>query len=167
MKAHPHPIARPGPGPWRAVIALSLGLCACAAFGQATDAQTDALTEALRLGAPKTDRPGLYGDWKVKPAIIPVWSARCLGTPLTPEAFAADPAAARQVVRCVMSQELGRQLSLTGDEHLAVRRAASWWMTGDPEQYDQGGTGQYTDRVLRDYRELLEIQAEGVDSPAR
>jgi hypothetical protein len=148
-------------------LALTLLLWSCAAFGDATDARSDALAEALRLSAPKTERPGLYGDWKVKAEIIPAWTERCLGAALTPEQFAADQAAARQVVICIMDRELSRQLALVDDEGVAVRRAAAWWMTGDPDRYDQGGTAGYTDQVLRDYRELLEIQAEALRSRDR
>jgi hypothetical protein len=155
-----------GPAPWRTVLAVTLLLWTCAVFGEATEAQTQALAEALRLSAPKTDRPGLYGDWGVKPEIIPAWSERCLGTALTPEQFAADEAAAREVVVCIMDRELNRQLSAVDDERLAVRRAAAWWMTGDPEQYDQGATAAYTERVLRDYSVLLEIQEEAADRSA-
>jgi hypothetical protein len=155
------PLTAPlGPALWRIALALTLLLSTFAVFADATEAQTRALAEALRLSAPQTDREGLYGDWKVKAEIIPAWSERCLGSALTPEQFAADQAAARQVVQCIMGRELNRQLALVDDEGTAVRRAAAWWMTGDPEQYDQGGTAAYTDRVLSDYWGLLEIQTE-------
>jgi hypothetical protein len=139
----------------RPILLLCAGLAVLPAFGQVTDAQARALAGALKLAAPHTDRPGLYSDWKVKPAIIPDWSRRCLGKELTPEQFAADAAEARRVVECVAARELTKQLETTHDESLAVRRSASWWMTGDPDQYDQGATAAYTQRVLFYYRELL------------
>ncbi len=36
---------------------------------------------------------------------------------------------------------------------LAVRRAAAWWMTGDPKRYDSGDTATYTQRVLNFYQQ--------------
>ena len=47
---------------------------------------------------------------------------------------------ARAVVECVMARQLDKELQHTPDETLAVRRSAAWWMTGDPDQYDQGST---------------------------
>jgi hypothetical protein len=139
----------------RSILLLSAGLAVLPAFGQVTDAQARALAGALKLAAPRTNRPGLYSDWKVKPAIIPDWSRRCLGKELTPDQFGANAAEARQVVECVMARELTKQLEAAHDESLAVRRSASWWMTGDPGQYDQGPTAAYTQKVLFYYRELL------------
>jgi hypothetical protein len=40
------------------------------------------------------------------------------------------------------------------DEFTAVRRAASWWVSGDPSLYDRGDIRTYTERVLRFYEEL-------------
>jgi hypothetical protein len=37
------------------------------------------------------------------------------------------------------------------NEALAVQRAAAWWMTGDPEQYNRDATSAYTQKVLRLY----------------
>jgi hypothetical protein len=142
-------------GRWKTAALLTLGLAVVPVSGQIADTQARALAGALRLAAPRTDKPDLYSDWKVKPAIIPDWSRRCLGRALTAEEFAADATQARQVVECIMARELRRQYEVTHDESLAVRRAASWWMTGNPDQYDQGSTAPYTDKVLYYYRELL------------
>jgi hypothetical protein len=54
-----------------------------------------------------------------------------------------------------MARQLDKELQHTPDETLAVRRAAAWWMTGDPDQYDQESTAEYTNKVLFYYRELL------------
>jgi hypothetical protein len=147
------------PGNIRPWLALTLLVCAAVtwapAHGQSPEARARALAGALKLAAPRTDRPDLYSDWKVKAAIIPDWSRRCLGKELTPAEFAANREEARRVVECIMARELGRELQQTADQNLAVRRAAAWWMTGNPDQYDQGSTAEYTDKVLFYYRELL------------
>ncbi len=125
------------------------------ASDQSTDARARALAGALKLAAPRTDKADLYSAWKVKAAIIPDWSRRCLGKELTPQEFAANATEARAVVECVMARQLDKELQHTRDETLAVRRSAAWWMTGDPDQYDQGSTAEYTSKVLFYYRELL------------
>ena len=71
---------------------------------------------------------------------------------MTPDQFAADPALARQVVACVMGNVLREQLAASNNnEIVAVQRAAAWWMSGDPEQYRNGATGDYTLKVLEAY----------------
>jgi hypothetical protein len=39
------------------------------------------------------------------------------------------------------------------NEALAVQRAAAWWMTGDPEQYNSSATRTYTHKVFRLYQQ--------------
>jgi hypothetical protein len=130
----------------------------CPLHAQVSGAQIWALAEALRLAAPRTgiEHDGLYGEWQVKPENIARWSRRCLGRELTPAQFEANPTIAREVVVCVMGGVL-REQYVTGrhDEAAAVRRAASWWMTGDPEQFDRGSTAAYTEKVLDFYRQQL------------
>lgn len=41
------------------------------------------------------------------------------------------------------------------NESVAIQRAAAWWMTGDPQQYNQGSTADYTQRVLNFYQQSL------------
>jgi hypothetical protein len=41
------------------------------------------------------------------------------------------------------------------NESVAIQRAAAWWMTGDPQQYNQGSTVAYTQRVLNFYQQSL------------
>lgn len=123
---------------------------------QISDAQVGALVEALRLAAPQTGRAndGLYSDWQIKPENIPRWSKQCTGQELTPTQFEASPVTARAVLVCVMRDVLRDQYTASSnDEPLAVQRAASWWMTGDPTQYKSGSTSAYTQRVLDFYRQ--------------
>jgi hypothetical protein len=39
------------------------------------------------------------------------------------------------------------------NESLAVRRAAAWWMAGDPEQYNSERISGYTEEVLQYYQQ--------------
>jgi hypothetical protein len=43
----------------------------------------------------------------------------------------------------------------SNNESLAVQRAASWWMTGDPNQYNSGSIATYTKKVLGFYQQQL------------
>lgn len=136
-----------------------MGICILGASGLAAQipasiVQVPSFVEALRLAAPDTGREddGLYSDWQVKPDNITRWSERCLGEPMSIEAFEADPARARQVLECKMGEVLSEQLDAAGgDESVAVRRAAAWWMTGDAKEYDSAPTADYTLRVLKAY----------------
>ncbi len=127
------------------------------ARAQIGDPQVNALVEALRLSAPNTGNPndGLYSDWKIRWENIVRWSKRCTGREMEPAEFEANPIAARDVLACIMGKILREQYALCNDESIAVRRAASWWMTGDPEQYHTPKTGPYTQKVLDFYREVL------------
>ncbi|MGC9527247.1 MAG: hypothetical protein ACP5D7_17075 [Limnospira sp.] len=131
-------------------------LWATPAFAQVSDAQVRALVEALRRAAPQTGtaNDGLYSDWQIKPENIPRWSRLCIGEELTPAQFEADEARARQVLGCVMEDILEEEYANSGnDETVAVRRAAAWWMTGDPNQYNAPQTADYTQQVLQYYQQ--------------
>jgi hypothetical protein len=143
---------------WRLVgsVVCSAGLWLLPAQAQISAPQVASFVEALRQAAPQTGRAddGLYSDWKIKPANIPRWSKRCTGQELTPEEFAARPATARVVLTCVMGEVLREQYTASNhNEAVAVQRAAAWWMTGDPEQYNSGVTSAYTQKVLRLYQQ--------------
>lgn len=121
-----------------------------------SDAQVAALVEALRLAAPQTgiEDDGLYSQWQIKPENIPRWSKQCTDRELTPTQFEASPVTARAILVCVMRDVLGEQYNASSnDESVAVQRAASWWMTGDPNQYSSGSTAAYTSRVLDFYKQ--------------
>ncbi|WP_242541366.1 hypothetical protein [Phormidium pseudopriestleyi] len=123
---------------------------------QITDAKVDSLVEALRLAAPDTgmEDDGLYSDWQIKPDNIPRWSRLCIQQELTPAEFEANEAQAREVLACVMSDVLQEEYEASGsDESLAVRRAAAWWMAGDPEQYNSERISGYTQEVLQYYQQ--------------
>ena len=135
-------------------IVLSVGLGFCSVEAQMGDTQVGAFVEALRLAAPQAsaDRDGLYSEWQVKPANIPRWSKRCTGKELTPTEFANHVDAARSILVCVMRGVLQEQYQAAqGDVDLTVRRAASWWITGDPKRYDDVAITSYTTKVLNFY----------------
>lgn len=138
-------------------VIIAAPLLTAPAQAQITDASIAALVEALRLSAPNTGIPndGLYSDWKIKWENILRWSKRCAGSEMDPAEFEADTQKARAILSCVMGKILREQYELVKDESLAVRRAASWWMTGDPEQYDGSQARPYTLRVLDAYRRVL------------
>jgi len=120
------------------------------------DKQVAALVEALRLSAPDTGNPndGLYSDWKIKWENILRWSRRCTGTEMEPAEFEADTERARAIIACILGKILREQYEISKDESVAVRRAASWWMTGDPDKYDTTPTASYTMKVLGFYRRV-------------
>ncbi|HEY9831509.1 MAG TPA: hypothetical protein V6D26_13075 [Stenomitos sp.] len=126
------------------------------AAAQISNAQVGRLVEALRQAAPETEQPDdeLYGAWQVKAENIPRWSQQCLGKELTPIQFQDSPVTARSILVCMMRDVLSEQYKASNnDESLAVQRAAAWWMTGDPSQYNSGAIATYSQRVLNFYRE--------------
>jgi hypothetical protein len=118
-----------------------------------THAQVVALVEALRLAAPRTgiSNDGLYSDWKIKESNILRWSRKYAGKEIAPQEFEANPEEARELLICVMGKILREQYAVCKDESMAVRRAASWWMSGDPGQFDTPPTSSYTMKVLSLY----------------
>lgn len=123
---------------------------------QISDAQIEALVEALRLAAPQTgtENDGLYSEWQVKPDNIPRWSKQCTGQELTPTQFQDSPEQARSILVCVMRDVFNEQYNASGKkESLAIQRAASWWMTGDPNQFNNGSTAAYSQKVLDFYQQ--------------
>jgi hypothetical protein len=136
-------------------LGMSISFGMLPAYAQ-SDAQVGALVEALRLASPQTgtENDGLYSDWQIKPENIPRWSRSCTGRELTTSQFEADQSAAREIVACVMADVLrGEYQASNNNEAIAVRRAASWWMTGDPSRYDSGDIAEYTQRVLGFYQQ--------------
>ncbi len=139
---------------WGLVSAFTLATTV--ALAQASAVKLPALVEALRLAAPQTGtaNDGLYTDWQIKPDNIPRWSRLCIGEEMTPAQFEANEAKAREVLACVMKDVVEEEYPNSGnDEAIAVRRAAAWWMTGDPNQYNQGEFATYTQKVLQFYQQ--------------
>jgi len=137
-------------------VMLSAGLGTLPVQAQPSDAQVGALVEALRLAAPQTGTPndGLYSDWQIKPENIPRWSKQCTGRELTPTQFESSPASARAILVCVMRNVLRDQYTASrNNESVAVQRAASWWMTGNPTRYNNAATNSYTQKVLSFYQQ--------------
>jgi hypothetical protein len=122
-----------------------------------SDTHVGALVEALRRAAPQTgiSDDGLYSEWQVKPDNISPWSKQCINRELTPTQFEGSPVTARSILVCVMRDVLRDEFQASGNnEAVAVQRAASWWMTGDPTRYNSTETGPYTEKVLGFYQEL-------------
>lgn len=117
--------------------------------------QTTALVEALRRAAPDTTDPALYSDWRMRPTTIAAWTKRCTGVAIPAEELASNPVLAREIVTCVMGPALARELVASGgEEELAIRRAAAWWMLGDPEQHSAPTIATWMNRLLGHYRQL-------------
>jgi len=123
-----------------------------------SNVQVSALVEALRQAAPQTGtkNDGLYSDWQILPANIPRWSKGCVGQELSIAQFEASPVTARAIIECVMRDVLRDEYRASGNnESMAIRRAAAWWMTGDPKRYNSGQTAPYTQKVLSFYQRQL------------
>ena len=138
-----------------ATVFVASSLWAATSHAQITDRDVDTFVEALRLAAPNTGikNDGLYSEWKIKEDNIVRWSKRCTGQTVTPAEFEADPRKARAIVACIMGKILREQYKISKIESVAIRRAASWWMTGEPDQYDSPGAKEYTEKVLSYCRE--------------
>ncbi len=139
-----------------AILTAILGLWAMPAQAQISDARVGALVEALRLAAPNTgiQNDGLYSDWQIKPDNIRRWSRLCTGKELTPAQFESSPVTARGVLACVMRDVFKDEYQASNNnESVAVRRAAAWWMTGDPNQYNSTAIAAYTQKVLDFYQQ--------------
>ncbi len=140
---------------------IALVLWALPVQAQVSDTQIGALVEALRLAAPQTGtkNDGLYSDWQILPANIPRWSKACIGRQLSIAEFEASPVTARTILACVIRDVLRDEYRASGsNESIAVRRVATWWMTGDSKRYDSPQTGPYTQKVLSFYRQQIPLQ---------
>ncbi|HEY9659291.1 MAG TPA: hypothetical protein V6C65_12620 [Allocoleopsis sp.] len=137
-------------------LSVMLAVGTLPAQAQVSDRQVAALVEALRQAAPQTGREddGLYSDWQIMAGNIPRWSRSCIGRELSPTEFEASPSVARSVVTCVMRDVLQDEYDASGNnETLAVRRAAAWWMRGDPSQYNSAEIADYIQRVVNAYQQ--------------
>ncbi|MBW4486416.1 MAG: ARC6/PARC6 family protein [Trichocoleus desertorum ATA4-8-CV12] len=138
-------------------LIVSLGLWTLPAQAQVSNAQVNALVEAIRQAAPQTgtSKDGLYSDWQVLPGNIPRWAKFCTGREVTPEQFGANASTARSIVTCIVKDALQDEYPASGNnEAIAVQRVAAWWMTGDPTRYTNSATSPYTNKVLSFYQKL-------------
>jgi hypothetical protein len=122
---------------------------------QASDAQVNAMVEALRKAAPP-NRPndGMFSQWQVLPGIIPSWTKRCVGQELTPAQFESDATSARNTVACIVRRELNNQYGAGNNNEIAVvRNVACWWMTGKTGSCTGGPTGAYVQKVVGFYQQ--------------
>lgn len=151
------------------VLAAAIGISAGVLPVQAqSDQQVRSLVEALRLAAPQTGNAndGLYSDWQIQAQNIPRWSESCIGRRLSPQQFEADTATARTILVCVVRDVLQQEYrDSDNNEAIAVRRAAAWWMTGDPSRYNIGETATYTQQVLSFYQQQNSAAAAAPISP--
>jgi hypothetical protein len=137
-------------------IIASLVLWALPALAQLPRDKVIALVEALRLSAPQgqTAEP-LYGPWKIRPNNITRWSQWCLGEAVNPEAFAANLDQTRAVLVCIVGEVLAEEYAASAEnEDLAIRRTAAWWVSGNPNLYNQGDIAVYTKEVLESYQDF-------------
>lgn len=73
---------------------------------------------------------------------------------MKPDEFEKNLTKAREVLGCVITDVLKEEYPKSqNNEAIAIRRAAAWWMTGDPNQYNQGQTAAYTQKVLQFYQQ--------------
>lgn len=136
-----------------ALVATTLAFSALSAQAQ-PESQVRAVVEALRQAAPQTGRTddGLYSEWQVQAQNIPRWSRSCVGREVSPSEFESNSEIARNVVTCVVQDVWREEMGKSNNEATAVRRVAAWWMTGDPDRFDNGETATYTNRVLSLYQ---------------
>ena len=122
---------------------------------QVSDAQVNAMVEALRKGAPPNkSNDGMYSQWQVLPAIIPSWTKQCVGREMTPDQFESDATAARNTVACIVRREFNTQYRATGkNETASVRNVACWWMTGNTGACTSGYQATYADKVVGFYQQ--------------
>jgi hypothetical protein len=141
-------------------VILGVGLWAMPGQAQVSDGQVRALVQALRDAAQQRapGNNGLVSEWQILPQNIPRWSRRCTGQALTSAQFEASTGKAREILVCVMRDVLRDEYKASGNsETLAVRRAASWWMTGNPNRYNSDSTAAYTQNVLSFYQSSVPI----------
>ncbi|WP_017316365.1 hypothetical protein [Mastigocladopsis repens] len=135
----------------------------------ASEAQVNAMVEALRLAAPKTGsaNDGFYSEWQVKPETLKGWSKNCLKKEVTPAQFENNPGTARQVVSCITRRELNNQLTATGNNETAsVRGVACWWMTGNYTGCNSGFTADYVKKVAGYYQQQRKPTSSTAKPPA-
>src|SRR5919202_6040457 len=136
-------------------VIMGVGLWAMPVQAQVSEGQVRALVQALRDAAQQRapGNNGLVSEWQILPENIPRWSRRCTGQALTSAQFEASTPKAREILVCVMRDVLRDEYTASGNsETLAVRRAASWWMTGNPNRYNSDSTAAYTQNVLSFYQ---------------
>jgi hypothetical protein len=111
----------------------------------------EALRQITVMG--NSRNPGYYSDWQVKGDRIPLWSRQCLGRQITPEEFESNQSAATSTVTCIVQDMMRQEIrTAQNNEGLAIRRVASWWVTGDPGRYEEDKIAAYTQRVLSTYQ---------------
>lgn len=127
---------------------------------QVSDAQVNAMVEALRKAAPQNrENDGMYSDWQVLPGTLAGWTKRCVGRQMTPAEFESDSAAARNTVACVVRREFSRVYATAGNESTAARNFACWWMTGTENSCASGVNAAYVQKVLGFYQQQARTNA--------
>ncbi|MGA1133059.1 MAG: hypothetical protein ACO31I_12490 [Prochlorotrichaceae cyanobacterium] len=142
------------------MMPIAVGLWTLPVHAQ-TDAQISTLVEALRLAAPEpigTER--LYSDWQIKGENVQGWARFCK-QPTTLIEFETNPDLARSIVTCIVADLLQEEYEASGNRlETAVKRSASWWMTGDSTQYLNDSTiAEYVEAVWSFY--LGQLQPKG------
>ncbi len=145
------------------------------AWAQVSDGQLGALADVLlQLTLQTTDGKGSQStsqsaeskgsqpnSWQM--TNIPLWSKTCMGRSLTPQQFATSPVTARWITVCKLREILPSEYRANGNnEAIAVRRAAAWWITGNPNQFNSGETAAYTQKILSLYQQKRASQTAAV-----
>lgn len=127
---------------------------------QVSDAQVNAMVEALRKAAPQNRaNDGMYSEWQVLPGTLAGWTKRCVGRQMTPAEFESDAKAARETVACVVRREFSKVYATTGNETTAARNFACWWMTGTENGCASGVNAAYAQKVLGFYQQQARTDA--------
>lgn len=144
---------------WRSLLSSAIVLTTLPVQAAA---DVDRVVEALRQ-ASKPETPvsnGLYSDWQVKPENITRWSKSCNGKEMSPSEFAANAAAARSLVTCVVRDVLKQEQTASGNnDTIAVQRVAAWWLTGDPAKYTSAEATPYVQKVVQAYQPVAQNSA--------
>lgn len=147
-------------------LGVTAALIALPVSAQVSNTLVTRTVEALRQASkPENPNTGLYSDWQVKANNIPRWSRFCLGREVTISEFQNNAATAQSIVTCIVRDVLKQEArTSSNNDELAVQRVASWWMTGDANQYN-GGASAYARKVLGFYRSSNTAQSGSTEKP--
>ena len=110
---------------------------------------------------------GALGIGQIMPGNIPSWSREALGREISPKEFLANPDAQLQIIDHKLNQYYqAAKTASGGDTDMAVRRVASAWYSGNPDNYNsskpQGGypsIANYTSSILKKFNNALNTSA--------
>jgi len=147
-------------------VGCVVGLGMAPAQAQFSDVQVGTLVDALnQANTTPNGTPLPLNDWQTDN--VGRWAQQCIGRSLTPEQFTTSPVTARWISICTLREILKAEYETNGkNEAIALRRASAWWVTGNPNRYNQGETAAYTQKVLSLYRQKNPTPAKVATTPA-